>query len=691
LAALLVALILGPQQAASASVPTTVVYQGFLAYDGGAPFDGNVDVQLALHASPNAATLPGGVAWGPAQFNDVVVKDGVFEVVMGAASGPPLAADVLASGPLWLALWIDGTLMQPLQSVHAVPYALVASSAATLGGKPPSAFATAQQLAALHAIVLQQQAAIEELQEAVTWTSACCDAVLPVGVCLPVTPNGTPCDDGNLCTSGDVCVGGSCVGTVVTCDDGNPCTTDSCAPALGCASAVNSLPCNDNDPCTSGDTCVAGSCTGAPVSCNDGLTCTTDSCVGGTCTNALLPNFCKVGGVCYAAGSQNPNSGCELCDPGQNTAGFVPNAACGAIDLNPSWSPSSVGFDVANDGSITTAGWNIATQQVTAVCYNADGSPSGTSTVLGTFPSFGSGRIYVARADVTRQSMVVVFPWPTDDSPTTLYAYSLNASCGLVGAATQLPGLSQQLTGGSLEYLDVVMGDLGHAAVVYQGKVNSGPAPTWPHLAQFNPQGVLISQKPYGVGQCNEAGNGVRVGMRETTGDVVVTCQGHAWVPIRAQRFSSTGVAVDSAMWQVPNSSGNSSWYDSHIAGMHDDGSFVIAWQISSGKRLDAAFFSPSSVHYGNVTLGGGVGEWFDGYRRVHARIQPLQSGGYFIPGPTDYTPGFRWFGVASKDGALLYSQLLTQDVPLLRAAANDDVLVLLGLKIQRNLAPFVY
>ncbi|NUN14047.1 MAG: lamin tail domain-containing protein, partial [Myxococcales bacterium] len=177
--------------------------------------------------------------------------------------------------------------------------------------------------------------------------------------------NGTACNnDSNGCTVGDSCQNGTCTtGATEDCDDGLTCTTDSCTstgsgsftcnnilgagacliggacfadgaenPGNQCQICDDSVPdawtnkangtaCNaDSSGCTINDACSAGVCTaGSAAVCNDNLTCTTDSCVSTgnntfTCDFDLNAGNCLIGGVCFAAGAENPDNQCQMCD-----------------------------------------------------------------------------------------------------------------------------------------------------------------------------------------------------------------------------------------------------------------------------------------------------------------------------------------------------------------------------------------
>ncbi len=135
-------------------------------------------------------------------------------------------------------------------------------------------------------------------------TADSCDPA--TGECTHVE---TDCDDANACTS-EVCgAAGACAYTLVDCDDADACTADSCTPADGCAHTA--LPCDDGNACNGLEVCnaAAGCLSGAPVQCDDanvcnGLeTCDPDT---GDCLQ----------GVALVCTDGNPCNGSETCDPG---------------------------------------------------------------------------------------------------------------------------------------------------------------------------------------------------------------------------------------------------------------------------------------------------------------------------------------------------------------------------------------
>ncbi|MET0341108.1 MAG: hypothetical protein ABW252_08895 [Polyangiales bacterium] len=180
---------------------------------------------------------------------------------------------------------------------------------------------------------------------------------------------GSTCNDNLYCTTDDVCnASGVCTGPARSCDDGVSCTVDTCDetnlrcnnvvqnacriggvcyasgasdPSNGCractpATSTSSwttraigASCDDGLYCTDVDTCsVLGVCVGAPRACIDNLPCTVDACdeANDRCT-AVLSLGCLIGGVCVAAGVDQPDNACRACLPGLATGVFAPKPA----------------------------------------------------------------------------------------------------------------------------------------------------------------------------------------------------------------------------------------------------------------------------------------------------------------------------------------------------------------------------
>jgi hypothetical protein len=76
-------------------------------------------------------------------------KSGHYSVVLGSTTSQGLPTDVFVSGEArWLGVQVQGQTEQPRVLLVAVPYALKAHDAETIGGLPPSAFMLAPAIAA---------------------------------------------------------------------------------------------------------------------------------------------------------------------------------------------------------------------------------------------------------------------------------------------------------------------------------------------------------------------------------------------------------------------------------------------------------------------------------------------------------------------------------------------------------------
>ncbi len=152
---------------------------------------------------------------------------------------------------------------------------------------------------------------------------ATCDVAS--GRCVyPVSPDGTPCNDGNGCTPTDTCQSGACLGSgSVTCTAGGPCRlAGECQPLSGACTnppAPNGTPCPDDaNPCTS-EACFGGACLHFPlqdqVGCpDDGLACTLDVCESGACSHPVSSG-CLIDDTCHDLGAAPEGRPCHVCSP----------------------------------------------------------------------------------------------------------------------------------------------------------------------------------------------------------------------------------------------------------------------------------------------------------------------------------------------------------------------------------------
>jgi hypothetical protein len=112
------------EAAAVAAIPNTFSYQGALRLADGTLANGNFKIRLRLYSVPT-----GGSALHDETFTNVVVRSGVFSVVVGDG-GTPIGATVFDNAQLFLGIAVnDDSELLPRQRLHPVPWAMQATRA----------------------------------------------------------------------------------------------------------------------------------------------------------------------------------------------------------------------------------------------------------------------------------------------------------------------------------------------------------------------------------------------------------------------------------------------------------------------------------------------------------------------------------------------------------------------------------
>lgn len=118
------------------SVPHLIRFRGTVKDASGKPVGGIVGITFALYAEENGSAA----LWMETQ-NVQADPSGQYTVSLGATTPLGIPGDIFTSGEArWLGVQQDGQAEQPRVLLMAVPYALKAADAATIGGLPPSAF-----------------------------------------------------------------------------------------------------------------------------------------------------------------------------------------------------------------------------------------------------------------------------------------------------------------------------------------------------------------------------------------------------------------------------------------------------------------------------------------------------------------------------------------------------------------------
>jgi hypothetical protein len=131
-----------PPTGPSTTVPRLIKFSGVLKSVGNRPQASAVNISLALYELQQG----GSPLWSEAQTVSMD-EQGRYTVLLGATQPEGLPLDLFASGKaLWLGVQTQTADLaeQPRVLLVAVPYALKAADADTLGGKPASAYALAE-------------------------------------------------------------------------------------------------------------------------------------------------------------------------------------------------------------------------------------------------------------------------------------------------------------------------------------------------------------------------------------------------------------------------------------------------------------------------------------------------------------------------------------------------------------------
>lgn len=108
--------------AASADVPATVAFQGYLTDAVGAPVNGTASLEFGIYA----ALSGGAILWTETQ-PAVSVAEGIFAVALGSST--PFPTGLFDTAPRFLGIRVNGEPEMPRTELRAAPFALTARSA----------------------------------------------------------------------------------------------------------------------------------------------------------------------------------------------------------------------------------------------------------------------------------------------------------------------------------------------------------------------------------------------------------------------------------------------------------------------------------------------------------------------------------------------------------------------------------
>ena len=126
----------GTSPADAVNVPRLIKFSGAMKDFTGKPLVGPVDINFAIYKQQTDAEP----VWQEMQTLQLD-EQGRYTVLLGAMQPEGLPMELFSSGEArWLEVNAAGTELQPRTLLVSVPYALKASDAETLGGKPASAY-----------------------------------------------------------------------------------------------------------------------------------------------------------------------------------------------------------------------------------------------------------------------------------------------------------------------------------------------------------------------------------------------------------------------------------------------------------------------------------------------------------------------------------------------------------------------
>jgi hypothetical protein len=101
----------------TAQVPNQMQYQGYLTDDGGSPLDTTVDMEFVIYDD----SIGSGTVWTETHL-DVIVENGLFEVILGSVSG--VTGGAVSDSVRWLGITVgDDSEIYPRTKLVTVPYA----------------------------------------------------------------------------------------------------------------------------------------------------------------------------------------------------------------------------------------------------------------------------------------------------------------------------------------------------------------------------------------------------------------------------------------------------------------------------------------------------------------------------------------------------------------------------------------
>ena len=510
------------------------------------------------------------------------------------------------------------------------------------------------------------------------------------GACAPDVP--CACESDADCTDqADVCLGVStcdksgdvpvCVlvpGTAVVCPIApSSCHISDCEPETGACSLIPLLegtPCDDNSLCTFETKCNSvGACLGPEVYCDDGKACTQDYCD---------PEYgCKH--KSYGCCGDGEIDDTEECDDGNSDDEDGCNHNCQVESPFPPYAPkfSIATFDVSADGALIATGTHLLAglDKIFAECYAPDQSVVRPKFVLfQTGEGLAAKRAHAARAAATGLTAVALShhtsPFGTSDyvkSRRLIYRL-LDADCQPMTDPILLSEASAH------PVWDISIDSVGGAAVVWSETtpcLGCAGATQRSLLALFDEQGTSLG--PHEVLDPEACPGGVvHVATNQSTGGLIVTCQGGIADPVVYGRFDAYGVPIDAAPVVVAGTEGASCDGNCHLVAVRDDGVFIVVWFDAAAMEFEANLYGPDGALIQHVVLGEMLwGNNFDVFGSTHIELQ-LTDGDFIVPWSKNGDYGMLMMARVSAKGELLFAGSVPHGVTKLRIDGSGGTYV---------------
>jgi hypothetical protein len=317
-------------------------------------------------------------------------------------------------------------------------------------------------------------------------------------------------------------------------------------------------------------------------------------------------------------------------------------------------------FDVDSQGRVFGVSYDYATQNLTGTLVKRDGTTVASNVLIDQVvsPDFTDGLVQVNMSPQSGKTLVTWLTNPTGDFTQRQF----NSRLFETNATAITPVFAWPSPASGNYVFDAAMDDSGAFVLLWQDIYRAPPGQK-SYLSVYDNQGrkqgddILVDD----TGKIG-GNDGFHVVLNPGDGSGIVTTQGLQSSPIYYRRFNSSHGFIDPSFQEVPYTSGNSSWYESHVVGMNRNGDFVIQWENYGKSTMEACFFDWSGALHNHVILGSLHAYGIDAFRMRHQKVESL-SGNFVLR--SDASPYTLW--LYSPSGTKLGMTTTAADATKLR------------------------